>query len=203
MESRRVLSDKEEILYQTRKHWAVFIKAAIYFGLALLVLAAKHPILVHVPYTAQYEEAKGESVQAQPRQKSQAPQDKTDVSPLKDPQTQDDIKRFLVPVVTWSVTGGCFALVVVFGLIGLALLLGFFSNKVIITSKRVIRHDVLSGSLSSISLSHIESVSAVTGLLGSVLGYGKVRFSLGSGQKVSISNLKRPLEFERELFGAK
>jgi hypothetical protein len=203
MESRRVLSEKEEILYQTKKHWAVFIKAAVYLGLAVLVLAAKGPILMHVPYTAQYEDARGERAQAPTKQKSQAPQDKSDASPLKDPQTQDDIKRVLVPVVSWTVTGACFALVVVLGLIGLALLMGFFSNKVIITTKRVIQHDVLSGSLSSLTLSRVESVRAATGLLGSVLGYGKVIMVMGSGQKVSIANLRRPHEFERELFGAK
>lgn len=201
MDPRRVLAEKEEIRYQTKKHWAVFLKAAVYFGLAALVLAYKDPILKIVPY-AHYD-AKSAAAHSPARQKSQAPQDKLDVSPLKDPQTQDDIKRFVAPIISGTVTGVSFALVVAFGLMGLARLLGFFSNKVIITGKRVITHDVLSGSLSSLDLPRIESVRASTGLLGSVLGYGRVTMVMGSGQKVSIANLRRPHEFERELFAAK
>jgi hypothetical protein len=200
MDPRRVLAEKEEIRYQTKKHWAVFLKAAVYFGLAALVLAYKDPILKIVPYAHYDAKAPAQSA-AKP--KAQAPQDKLDVSPLKDPQTQDDIKRFVAPIISGTVTGVCFALVVAFGLMGLARLLGFFSNKVIITGKRVITHDVLSGSLSSLDLSRVESVRASTGLLGSVLGYGRVTMVMGSGQKVSIANLRRPHEFERELFAAK
>lgn len=200
MDPRRVLAEKEEIRYQTKKHWAVFLKAAVYFCLAALVLAYKDPILKMVPY-AHYDAKASNQSAAKP--KAQAPQDKLDVSPLKDPQTQDDIKRFVAPIISGTVTGASFALVVAFGLMGLARLLGFFSNKVIITGKRVITHDVLSGSLSSLDLPRIESVRASTGLLGSVLGYGRVTMVMGSGQKVSIANLRRPHEFERELFAAK
>ena len=50
MDPRRVLADKEEIRYQTKKHWAVFIKAAIYFSLMALVLLYKEPIRKLVPY---------------------------------------------------------------------------------------------------------------------------------------------------------
>ncbi len=168
MDPRRVLADKEDILYQTKKHWAVFLKAAIYFGLAALVLAYKDPLLAAAQFTP-----------------------------------PEDFKRILPPVINWSVKGACFTAAVVFGLLGLARLLSFFSNKVIITAKRVIQHDVLSGSLSSLDLARIESVRAVTGLLGSLLGYGKVIMVMGSGQKVSVPNLRKPHEFERELFGAK
>jgi len=168
MDPRRVLADKEEIRYQTKKHWAVFIKSAIYFGLAALVLAYKDPLLAAAQFTP-----------------------------------PEDFKRILPPIVNWTVKGTCFTLAVVLGLLGLARLMSFFSNKVIITGKRVIQHDVLSGSLTSIDLGGVESVRACTGLLGSLLGYGKVILGMGSGQKVSISNLRRPHEFERELFGAK
>ena len=96
-----------------------------------------------------------------------------------------------------------FSATVVLGLLGAARLLSFFSNKVIITPKRMVQQDVLSGSISSLSLNSIESVCAYTGLMGSLLGYGKVIMITGSGQKVKIANLRRPHEFERELFAAK
>ena len=168
MEPQRVLAEKEDILYQTRKHWAVFIKAAIYFGLAAVVLAYKAPILAAVQFTP-----------------------------------PEDLKRILPPLISGTIKGACFTSAVVFGLLGIARLLSFFSNKVIITSRRVIQHDVLSGSLSSIALGGIESVRACTGPLGSILGYGKVIMVMGSGQKVAVSNLRQPHEFERALFGAK
>lgn len=168
MEPRRVLAENEEILYQSKKHWAVFIKAAIYFGLAAAVLVYKDPILAAVQFTP-----------------------------------PEDLKRILPPVITWTVKSVCFTLAVVFGLMGLARLLSFFSNKVLITRKRLIQHDVLSGSLSSLDLARIESVRACTGLLGSLLGYGKLILVMGSGQKITIANLRRPHEFERELFAAK
>lgn len=168
MDPRRVLAEQEEIIYQTKKHWAVFLKAAAYFALAALVLAYKDPILKAVQFTP-----------------------------------PEDFKRILPPLISWTVKGTCFTLATVFGLLGLARVLSFFSNKVIITGKRVIRHDVLSGSLSSLDLSRIESVRACTGILGSVLGYGKVIMVMGSGQKVAVANLRKPHDFERELFGAK
>jgi len=168
MEPRRVLADKEDILYQTKKHWAVFLKSALYFGLAALVLAYKDPILAAAQFTP-----------------------------------PEDLKRILPPLINGTIKGLCFTFAVVFGLLGMARLLSFFSNKVIITARRVIQHDVLSGSLASIDLKHIESMRACTGLLGSLLGYGKVVMVMGSGQKIAISNLRRPHEFERELFGAK
>lgn len=168
MDPKRVLAQDEQILYLTKKHWAVFIKAAIYFALAALVLAYKDPILKAAQFTP-----------------------------------PEDLKKILPPVVNWTVKGACFTLATVFGLLGLARLLSFFSNKVIITGKRVIQHDVLSGSLSSLDLSRIESVRACTGFLGSLLGYGRVIMVMGSGQKVSVANLRRPHEFEKELFGAK
>lgn len=168
MQPRRVLAEQEEILYQTKKHWAVFIKAAVYFGLAATVLAYKDPILAAVQFTP-----------------------------------PEDLKRILPPVINGTVKGVCFSAAVVFGLLGMARLLSFFSNKVLVTAKRVIQHDVLSGSLSSIDLRHIESVRACTGLLGSLLGYGKVIMIMGSGQRVAVANLRKPHEFERELFGAK
>ncbi|WP_243359569.1 PH domain-containing protein [Fundidesulfovibrio terrae] len=168
MQPRRVLAEQEEILYQTKKHWAVFIKAAVYFGLAAAVLAYKDPILAAVQFTP-----------------------------------PEDLKRILPPVINGTVKGVCFSAAVVFGLLGMARLLSFFSNKVLVTAKRVIQHDVLSGGLYSIDLKHIESVRACTGLLGSLLGYGKVIMVMGSGQKIAVANLRKPHEFERELFGAK
>lgn len=168
MEPRRVLADKEEILYQSKKHWAVFLKAAVYFGLAAAVLAYKDPILAWAQFTP-----------------------------------PEDLKRILPPIISGTVKGVCFTAAVVFGLMGMARLLSFFSNKVLITQKRLIQHDVLSGSLASLDLSRIESVRACTGLLGSLLGYGKLILVMGSGQRVTIANLRRPHEFERELFSAK
>lgn len=168
MEPRRVLAEKEDILYQSKKHWAVLVKAAVYFALAAAVLAYKDPLLAAAQFTP-----------------------------------PDDFKRILPPLISGTVKTVCFASAVVLGLLGMARLLSFFSNKVIITHKRLIQHDVLSGSLASLDLSHIESVRACTGLLGSLLGYGKLILVMGSGQKVSIANLRRPHEFERELFCAK
>jgi hypothetical protein len=168
MEPRRVLADKEEILYQSKKHWAVFLKAAVYFGLAAAVLAYKDPILGWAQFTP-----------------------------------PEDLKRILPPIISGTVKAVCFTAAVVFGLMGMARLLSFFSNKVLITQKRLIQHDVLSGSLASLDLSRIESVRACTGLLGSLLGYGKLILVMGSGQRVTIANLRRPHEFERELFSAK
>ena len=168
MEPRRVLAEKEDILYQTKKHWAVFIKAAVYFGLAGAVLAYKDPILAAVQFTP-----------------------------------PEDFKRILPPLINGTVKTVCFTAAVIFGLFGMARLLSFFSNKVLVTTKRVIQHDVLSGSLFSIDLGRIESVRACTGPLGSLLGYGRVILVMGSGQKIAISNLRKPHEFERELFGAK
>lgn len=168
MEPRRVLSENEGILYQTKKHWAVFLKSGVYFGLSVAALASKNALLAAAQFTP-----------------------------------PEDLKRILPPLVSGTVKTVCFTAAVVFGLLAMARLLSFFSNKVILTPKRVIQHDVLSGSLSSTDIRHIESVRAVTGLLGSLLGYGRVVLVMGSGQKVSIANLRRPHEFERELFGAK
>jgi hypothetical protein len=168
MQPRRVLAEQEDILYQTKKHWAVFLKSAAYFGLAAAVLAYKDPILAAVQFTP-----------------------------------PEEFKRILPPIINGTVKTVCFTAAVVFGLFGMARLLSFFSNKVIVTAKRVIQHDVLSGSLSSVDLRHIESVRACTGPMGSLLGYGKVIMVTGSGQKISVANLRKPHEFERELFGAK
>lgn len=168
MDTRRVLSDTEEILHQTRKHWAVFLKAALYFALAVAVLAAKEPLLKATEFPP-----------------------------------PEDLKKILPPVISWSVKGVCFTFAVVFGLMAVSKLLGFFSNKVLVTGKRMIQQDVLWGSVTSYDIRGIESVSAQTGLLGTILGYGRVRFIMCSGQKFSIPDLRRPHELERELFGAK
>ncbi len=168
MQTRRLLSDQEEIVYQTRKHWAVFLKAAVYFALAYAAYKSVDPLLAMAQFTP-----------------------------------PEDLKRILPPIIHWSVKGSCYLVTAIFGLMGLSRLLGFFSNKVIVTRKRVIRQDVLSGSVFSLDLRRVESVTACTGLLGSLLGYGRVTMVAGSGQKISIANLRRPHELERELFGAK
>lgn len=168
MNTRRLLAENEDILYQTKKHWAVFLKAAIYFALA-------YAVLQNLPYLLSI----------------------TQFNP------PEDLKKILPPVISWSVKGACYTTAAVLALMGLIRLLGFFSNKVIITPKRIIQQDVLWGSVFSVDLRRIESISAHTGLLGSLLNYGKVSIVTGSGQKLSIPNLRRPHEFERELFGAK
>jgi hypothetical protein len=163
-----LLAHNEDIRYQTSKHWAVFIKAAIFFGLALLVLANKETLLNATKFTP-----------------------------------PADLERFVTPLVKYTVLGVCFGLAVVFGYLGLSRMLSFFSAKVFITAKRVISRDVLSGSILSLDLGGVESVLACTGPLGSVLGYGKVVVSMASGQKVSLPNMRRPHELEREIFAAK
>jgi len=168
MHTRRLLAENEDILYQTKKHWAVFLKAAIYLGLAYAAIDN----MAHLLAITQF-------------------------------NPPEDLKKILPPVISWSVKGACYTAAAIFGLMGLARLLSFFSNKVIVTPKRMIQQDVLWGSVFSVDLKRIESVSAHTGLLGTLLGYGKVLIVTGSGQKLAIPNLRRPHEFERELFGAK
>ena len=207
MDPRRILADKEEIRYQTRKHWAVFIKAAIYFGLMALVLAYKEPIRKMVPYASE-DTVKTAQAPAQPAKPKPAPaledsKGSPTVASPKDPLVQDDIKRFIVPVVSMTVKVVCFAVAAVLGLLGLVKLLGFFSTKVVVTSRRVMQHDVLSGSLTSLDIRRIESIRAVTGLLGAILGYGKVHLVMGSGQKVMLADLRKPHQLEREIFSAK
>jgi len=213
MDPRRALAEKEEIRYQTKKHWAVFLKAAFYFGLMAAVLAYKEPIRKAIPY-AQEEALKAAQAPAPMTAKPKTPAVGEEgrnaaapgVPPMaspKDPLVQDDFKRFLVPVVSNTVKVVSFALAATFGLLGLARLLSFFSNTVLVTDRRMILNDVLSGSLTSLDVKLVESMRAVTGPLGSLLGYGTVRMVMSSGQKVAIANLRKPHELERELFAAK
>jgi len=214
MELRRVLAEKEDIRYQTKKHWAVFFKAAIYCALALVVLAkaeAVYSAAVLMLPPSILKNLSDEDFKSLPlavqkvrglETRKAVPQEEA----RKSPQTADD-QRFLsslaVSALHWTVRILLFSATIVLGLLGAARLLSFFSNKVIITPKRVVQQDVLSGSISSLSLGSIESVCAYTGLLGSLLGYGKVILVTSSGQKVKLANLRRPHEFERELFAAK
>lgn len=213
MELRRVLADKEDIRYQTKKHWAVFIKAAMYFSLAALVLIKAEAVysktVLLLPPSV-LKNLSDEDFKSLPLEVQKARGLETRKSAAADDSkknTTADDQRFISSVIItalhWTVRILLFSATVVLGLLGAARLLSFFSNKVIITPKRVIQQEVLSGSISSISLGNIESVCASTGLLGSLLGYGKVILITGSGQKVKIANLRRPHEFERELFGAK
>lgn len=212
MELRRVLAEKEDIRYQTKKHWAVFLKAALYFSLAVLVLAkaeAAYSKAVLLLPPSVLKNLSDEDFKSLPLEVKEARKSVRVNASAEDPKknTPADDQRFLSSIVIsalhWTVRILLFSATLVLGLLGAARLLSFFSNKVIITPKRMVQQDVLSGSISSISLGSIESVCAYTGLLGSLLGYGKVILITGSGQKVKIANLRRPHEFERELFAAK
>ncbi|GAB6035759.1 hypothetical protein JCM15519_03180 [Fundidesulfovibrio butyratiphilus] len=216
METRRILSEREDIRYQTKKHWAVFLKAGIYFFLAIFLMWSKAPWQARAVTLIPQEYLKGLSAEdlrsysadTQRAIRSVTPERKTPAAPddprkggqAIEPRTVGNILVHVAVGVVWTV---CFVLTLVFGFLALSRLLSFFSNKVVITPRRVIQQDVLSGSLSSLSLSAVESVRANTGLLGSVLGYGTVVLIMASGQKVVIANLRRPHEFERELFAAK
>lgn len=217
METRRILSEKEDIRYQTKKHWAVFLKAGVYFFLAIVLMWSKTPLqaravaLVPQEYlkALSAEELRAYSPETQTAIRSAAPERKAPPAATDDPRKGGPaieprtVGNILVHAAVGAVWTVCFVFTLVFGYLGLSRLLSFFSNKVVITPRRVIQQDVLSGSLSSLSLSAVESVRAYTGLLGSVLGYGKVILVMGSGQKIVIANLRRPHEFERELFAAK
>lgn len=163
-----LLAKDEEIRYKTSKHWAVFIKTAVFLALSVLAMANAEALVKVAQFTP-----------------------------------PEDLKRFLPPLITYTVKGLCYGLAVVFGLMGLARLFSFFSAKVFITPKRLISRDVLSGSILSLDLSCVESVRAYTGILGSVLGYGKVVVCMASGQKVALPNMRRPHDLEREIFAAK
>ncbi len=212
MELSRILAENEDIRYHTKKHWAVFVKAAIYFGLAFLVLAkagdlySKSVLLLppSVLKNLSDEDFKSLPLEVREARKSVRPTVTAD-EPRKNSTAEDQrfISSIVITALHWTVRVVLFSATVVLGLLGAARLLSFFSNKVIITPKRMVQQDVLSGSISSLSLNSIESVCAYTGLMGSLLGYGKVIMITGSGQKVKIANLRRPHEFERELFAAK
>ena len=216
MQMRRILSENEEIRYQTKKHWAVFLKAGIYFALAVVLLWAKDPLQAKAVALIPQEYLKAltdEDIRAYPGHVGKAILGELPAKPAQPPQA--DLKKssqtfdprslagYAVHGVQWTVAGVCFVATLVFLILALARLLCFFSNKVIITPRRVIQQDVLSGSLFSLNIAAVESVRAYTGLLGSLLGYGKVILVTGSGQKIIIANLRRPHEFERELFAAK
>ena len=210
MDLQRLLADDEKILYQTGKHWAVFVKAILYLCLALVVFMSRESVLRNIPYLSTHESFSHEG--ARPVPVTQAPASEPRPAsavqpPLSDqrvlpPQTMDDVKRYATIVVTWSVTGVSIALAVIFALLGLARILGFFSRQAIITSRRVIDRDALFGGLASHSLKNVESARVASGLFGPVVGYGKVVLGMSSGRKVSLANLKRPVEFERKLFSA-
>lgn len=225
METRRILSEKEDIRYQTKKHWAVFLKAGVYFFLAIFLMWSKAPwqakavALIPQEYLkalsaddlrnysqetqlairASLPERKAPLVADDARKGGQAAESHKGGQVI-EPRTAGNVLVHAATGLVWTV---CFVFTLVFGFLGLSRLLSFFSNKVVITPRRIIQQDVLSGSLSSLSLSAVESVRAHTGLLGSVLGYGKVVLVMASGQKIVIANLRRPHEFERELFAAK
>lgn len=212
MELRRVLADREDIRYQTKKHWAVFVKATLYCLLALVVwakteVAYSEAVLLLPPSLVK--NLSDPDFKALPTevQKARGLEARKNAPPEDKKLTQTDDQRFLaslaVSALHWAVRIVLYSAAAVLALLGLARVLSFFSNKVIITPKRVVQQDVLSGSISSLSLGSVESVSACTGLLGSLLGYGKVILITNSGQKVKIANLRRPHEFERELFAAK
>ena len=87
--------------------------------------------------------------------------------------------------------------------LGVTNLLSFFSLRLYLTNKRLVRFDLIIGSLLSLDIAKIESVKADPGIFGGVLGYGKVTVTTGSGQTVVLSNLNGPHELEKQLFFAK
>jgi len=193
-EHHRLLAGEEQILYQTGKHWIVFVKALLYLVLAIFLLAERGDLVRHIPYTSASEGA--HAVTGTVAQQGGGER----IVPA---QTMDDIMRWAGITITWTVSGVCIALGIVLLFVGVARAVGFFSCQVMLTTKRVIARDALLGSFSSLSLANVESARADCGLLGPMLGYGKVAITMGSGRKVSLANIARPMEFERELFGAK
>jgi hypothetical protein len=163
-----LLAANEEVLYQTRKHWAVFIKAAVYLILAVLVLSGKDKALGLAAFNP-----------------------------------PEDLKRFILPLVHYSLLAVFYVAALALALVALIRLFSFFSTRMLITGKRVIMMDLLSGSAYSLDLGLIESVRVSGGLLGAVLGYGKLSLVMSSSQKVAAANMREPHEFERRLFAAK
>jgi len=189
----RLLADDEQILHQTGKHWIVFVKALVYLCLAIFLFAGRDGIVRHIPYASHEPAHEAVGFVAQPGAGDR----------LLPAQTMDEVMRVAGVVITWTVSIVSIALVFVLALLGIARALGFFSCQVLLTTKRIISRDALLGSLSSFALANVESARADCGLLGPVLGYGKVSLVMGSGRKVSLANIRRPMEFEREIFGAK
>jgi len=197
MDLQRFLADDEAILYQTGKHWAVLAKAVLYLCLALALFASRESILRNIPYFAASEPAREAP---RPTPVAQAPANDQRILPS---QTLDDIKHYATVIVTWSATGASLLLAAVLALLGVARILGFFTRRTIITTRRIIDRDALFGALASYSLANVESARIAPGLFGPVLGYGKVVLVMTSGCKVSLANLRRPVEFERRIFSAR
>jgi len=195
MQPKQLLADDEKIVYRTGKHWAVLVKAVIYLCLALALLVNRENILKCIPYSSAYEAAHAVT---EPQAQTNANSDR--ILPA---QTMQEAKHYA----TLAVTGAAYAvwavLAVILALLGVTRALGFFTRRVIITTKRIIDRDTLLGALTSLSLTNVESARVASGIFGPVLGYGKVVLGMSSGQKISLANLQKPAAFERELFGAK
>ena len=114
----------------------------------------------------------------------------------------EELEKFLPKILTTGVWLFRYVFFLLFTLLALVRLFSFFTLRVGLTEKRLLCDDALFGTY-SLDLGKIESVKCEPGLLGGLLGYGKMILTASSSQRVVITNLRRPHVLEQEIFAAK
>ncbi|WP_027183498.1 PH domain-containing protein [Desulfovibrio inopinatus] len=114
----------------------------------------------------------------------------------------EEFKDILPKVILWAVRVLCYGVGVVCIIWAFSLLLTFFTIRIALTGKRLIHNDILWGSM-SVDLTKIESVRSEPGLLGGILGYGKVILNSSGGQRITMKNIIRPHLLEKAIFAVK
>ena len=95
------------------------------------------------------------------------------------------------------------ALVLCLVIIGFFRILAIWATEMAITNKRLIyKRGLIARKTEEINLHRIEEVNLHQGVLGRLLGYGKIRINGTGGNVIALPNIAGPLRFKNELQAA-
>lgn len=166
--------ENESVLHHCGTHWIVFMHSLLLLLVAFIVYLSHNTLYEMFRYLI--------------------PTRVAELSEIK-----NDLPRWIDNFVTiFQIILCCFL-----GFAALIQTLAFFSVRLIITEKRLMRHNVILGKMDSFDVNAIESIRTLTGFLGTTFKYGTITFHLVSGNKVRLRSVSDPRAVERILFMVK
>ena len=88
--------------------------------------------------------------------------------------------------------------------IGLFMLITKWTTEIVLTNKRIIyKRGWISRKTDEIGLNRIEEINLTQGILGRILGFGKLKIQGTGGGGFTSPNIDSPLQFRREIENSK